>query len=157
MKRAPLSLRSLNFFVLLANHKIAPHPTIPAEIAYNCLKSVPMVKKDALQLVTNLAPYFEFQSTIGFLKDPPSGYLLPGIDLMGGLAQIESHVRDGVYTSEYDFGLDVFTLVASAHDGHFSYLPDIFGGVFKFQRTQSLVSISNDGLNLPKIYLQGMP
>lgn len=107
-------------------------------------------------MVSSLAPYFELQSTIGFLKDPPSGYLLPGVDLMGGLARIEAHVRDGVYTSEYDFELDLYTLVLSAHDGHFNYRPDIFSGVFVFERTQSLVSISKDGLALPKIYLQGM-
>lgn len=133
-----------------------PVPTIPAEIAYNCLQSIPLVKKDALQLVTNLAPYFELQSTIGFLKDPPSGYLLPGVDLMGGLARIESHVRDGVYTSEYDFELDLYTLVLSAHDGHFNYYPDIFSRVFVFRRTQILASVSRDGLDLPKIYLQSM-
>ena len=132
-----------------------PTPTIPAKIAYNCLKSVPIVKKDALRLVTNLGPYFEIQSTIGFLKDPPSGYLLPGVDLLAGLARIESHVRDGVYTSEYDFELDLYTLVQSAHDGHFYYTADIFSGVFRFQRTHSLASISKDGLDLPKIYLQG--
>lgn len=151
-----MNIPLLKSLKLSADWKIAPHPTIPAEIAYDCLKSVPIVKKDALQMVSNLAPYFELQSTIGFLKDPPSGYLLPGVDLMGGLARIESHVRDGVYTSEYDFELDLYTLVLSAHDGHFNYLPDIFSSVFVFQRTQSLVSISKDGLDLPKIYLQGM-
>lgn len=153
---APLNFLFLNFFVLSSDYNVASVPTIPAEIAYNCLKSVPIVKEDALQIVTNLAPYFEFQTTIGFLKDPPSGYLLPGVDILGGLARIESHVRDDVYSSEYDFELDLFTLVLSAHDGHFNYRPDIFSGVFEFRRTQSLASISKDGLDLPKIYLQSM-
>lgn len=131
-------------------------PTIPAEIAYKCLKSVPVVREDALRIVTNLAPYFEFQSTIGFLKNPSSGYLLPGVDLFGGLARIESLVRAGGYSSEYDFELDLYTLVLYAHDGHLDYNPDIFGGVFRFLRTQSVVSISKDGLELPEIYLLGM-
>ncbi|MCJ1265630.1 hypothetical protein MMC22_005510 [Lobaria immixta] len=151
---APLNFLFLNFFVLSSDYNVASVPTIPAEIAYNCLKSVPIVKEDALQIVTSLAPYFEFQTTIGFLKDPPSGYLLPGVDILGGLARIESHVRDDVYSSEYDFELDLFTLVLSAHDGHFNYRPDIFSGVFEFRRTQSLASISKDGLDLPKIYFQ---
>lgn len=132
-----------------------PTPIIPAKIAYNCLKSVPIVKKDALRLVTNLGPYLELQSTIGFLKDPPSGYLLPGVDILAGLSRIESLVRDDVYTSEYDFELDLYTLVHSAHDGHFDYSAEMFNGVFKYQRTQVLASISKDGLDLPKIYLQG--
>ncbi|MCJ1461623.1 hypothetical protein MMC07_000220 [Pseudocyphellaria aurata] len=132
----------------------APLQTIPAEIAYNCLKSVPIVKHDALRLVTDLAPYFELQSTIGILKKPPSGYLLPGVYLVGGLERIKSNIENGIYTSEYDFGLDLHTLVLSAHDGHFNFGPDIFSGVFLFRRNQSLASVSRDGLELPKIYLQ---
>lgn len=132
----------------------APTPTIPAEVAYDCLKSIPVVKEDALRLVAGLAPYLEFQSTINILKDPPSGYLIPGVDLRSGLARIESHVRDGVYSSEYDLELDLYTLVLSAHDSHFTYVGDIFNGVFQFGRTHRLVSVSKDGVGLPKVYLE---
>lgn len=143
------------YLLLSTDSRIATLTTIPAKVAYDCLKSVPIVKGDALRLVTDLAPYFEIQTTINILKDPPSGYLFPGVDLMTGLARIESHVRDGGYTSEYDFEFDLYTLVQSAHDGFFNYLPDIFSGVFQFIRKHGLVSLSKDGLELPKLYFQG--
>lgn len=126
---------------------------IGAEIAYQCLKSVPIVKSDALRLIGGLAPYFNFQSTVGFLKNPPRGYLLPGVDLLNGLAKIEEKVRNDIYSNEYDFETEILELVTSVHDGHFGYFPDAISQVFQFGTGLSAVSISKDGREIPQIFV----
>lgn len=117
------------------------------------MQSIPLVKPDALQLITGLAPYFDFQSTIGFLKNPPHGYLFPGVDLPNALAGIEEKVRNDSYSNEYDFQADLLELVTSVRDGHFNYYPNGFLDIFGFETELSAISISTDGLELPQIFV----
>lgn len=106
-----------------------------------------------MQLISKLKPYFGFQSTVGYLKKPPQGYLLPGVDLLDGLAKIEGNVRNDHYNSEVDFQADVFQLARSVHDGHFSYFPDALTEAFEFNTRLFLISISKDGHELPQVYV----
>jgi hypothetical protein len=51
------------------------------------------------------------------------------------------------------FGLELYLLLQSTHDGHFVYVPDVIGNVFNFARPVPLVSVSADGKELPKPYV----
>jgi hypothetical protein len=104
-----------------------------------------------------------YQSDLSYLIKPTGGYLYPAVDIVGGLDAIQSNLQGGTYTTEYDFQLDIYKLIASAYDGHFAYTPDILG-VFFFLRlfTESLaggtpalyqiISVSTDGVSLPNVY-----
>lgn len=37
-------------------------PTVPAQLGYDCLNSVPLGKEAAIELVDSLVPYLEWQS-----------------------------------------------------------------------------------------------
>ncbi|KAL9107938.1 MAG: hypothetical protein Q9227_007260 [Pyrenula ochraceoflavens] len=128
--------------------------SVPAGIAWACLETVPLKQQDALSLADGLLAFLGFQSTVTYLKSPPSGYLLPGVDLLGGLQKIRQSVASGRYTSELAFQTDINNLLYAAHDGHLSYSLDLLS-VFSFQRTLigPLVSIAQSySSGLPQIY-----
>ena len=69
------------------------------------------------------------------------------------MEDLSSKLDDGSYDNEYDFQLELFELINSANDQHFSYAPDITQ-VFGFQRGLNLFSLSMDGTSVPEIYTQ---
>lgn len=52
-------------------------------------------------------------------------YLYPSVNIEAGLQKIGSDLKSGKYSNEYDIQNDIYSLVASAYDGHFNYIPDI--------------------------------
>lgn len=92
---------------------------------------------------------------IADLKDPPSTYFYPPFDIFAKHASIKNNLKKGVYANEYAFQKDLFQLFAPAHDGHFILYPDLLTKVFDWGRQRALVSISKDGVEIPKIYLYG--
>ncbi|KAH8165545.1 hypothetical protein CIB48_g2681 [Xylaria polymorpha] len=70
-------------------------PTMAASQAYECLKSVPVHKEPAIRLLEELKPFLEWQSDQAFLKNPPSGYPYPPVDIMGELETIRSNLEAG--------------------------------------------------------------
>lgn len=129
--------------------------TVPAGIAWDCINSVPLNGTSAKLLLKSLKPYMEWQSTLTVLKDPPAEYVekvQPAVDIMGGLDQLASDVDAGKFANEYAFGWALYTLVQSAHDGHLTYVPDSVGGVFQWGRNLPLVSVSEDGEQLPAVF-----
>ncbi|KAK4163302.1 hypothetical protein QBC43DRAFT_335495 [Cladorrhinum sp. PSN259] len=128
-------------------------PTIPAEVAYACLQSVPNKPGPALKLIESLKAFIEWQSTLAFLKNPPKSYAFPAVDILGELHDIAATVEAGGFSSEYDFQLKVYHLITSAHDGHLWFQPDIFK-VFGFKNDliDQLVTVSSDGIQVPKVY-----
>ncbi|KAK8189291.1 uncharacterized protein BKA78DRAFT_253348 [Phyllosticta capitalensis] len=119
--------------------------TVPAKLAYECINSVPLNVSAALDLIETVKPYWEWQSTIAYLKNPPAEYvekIQDPVDVFGELDIIEAKVKNGSFASEYE----------STHDGHFVYVPDSVGGIFNFGRTLPLVSVSLDGKSLPQPY-----
>lgn len=82
--------------------------------------------------------------------------MLPATDIEGGLDNITATVEAGGFASEYDFQLSIFQLIASAHDGHFAFRPDIFKA-FGFRNTlaSDIISVSKDGKEVPKLYIFG--
>jgi hypothetical protein len=73
---------------------------IDADVAYQCLQSVPLDAEGAALQVQGLLAYSEFQSTLAYLKDPPEGYLYPAVDIVSGLERIGERVAAGRYSGE---------------------------------------------------------
>ena len=93
---------------------------------------------------------------LAFKKQPPEDYFFPPHDILGSLALIKTGLQNDYYKSEYDFSLDLYHVFISGHDGHFIFLPDTLAAVFEFTRPKALVSVSEDGILVPKIKLYGM-
>jgi hypothetical protein len=89
---------------------------VPPSIGLACLKSVPVDKKRDLELLEYLRPYIAFQSTIETLADPPEEYLLPGVDIWGGLDGIEQKLKKDKYKSQYDVMNNLRSIVSPVGD-----------------------------------------
>lgn len=124
---------------------------LEADIALQCLQSVPVdVKGDALQLDGILA-FANFQSTLAYLKNPPPGYMYPAVDILAELQNLKSKLISNGYTNEFDVQRDIYNLFNSAHDEHFIFYPDIVS-IFEWVRDMPIYSVSTDGVSVPKIY-----
>lgn len=80
-------------------------PTVPAQLAYECITSVPFNQSAALALVDGVVPYFRWQSNTVWLKDPPEEYaekVQPPVDIWGGLEKIREKVNGGEYENEFE-------------------------------------------------------
>jgi hypothetical protein len=117
-----------------------------------CLKNVPINIKQAAGFVNYLSTIIQFQSTLSYLKSPPSGYVYPPVDLVGGLDTILNNVNSNGYSNEYDFEVDIHNLMTNARDGHLFIVP-VLVGAFVIMR-EPLVSISDNGINLPKVFFR---
>ena len=100
---------------------------------------------------TNLVP------DVSYLKNPPSGYLEPAVDVWGSLNVILTNIGSGTYANEYEFQADLFRTFNLAKDGHFRFFPDLLTKALEFGRTVGLVSVSLDGVEIPKVYTRGAP
>ncbi|KAJ5104465.1 hypothetical protein NUU61_001812 [Penicillium alfredii] len=128
-----------------------PLVTFPGQLALRCLRSMPFESKLAVSFVKEYRKYLQFHSTLETLKNPPSGYQMPPTDLMGGLNAIQEKAAANHYKNQYEFDSDLQTLVTSAYDGHLS--ADFCShSIFTFRNEPPLVSISTNGIDLPKIY-----
>ena len=134
-------------FDLATSIQIAPH------LAHDCLQSIPNRPGPAIDLLNSFEPLLEFQSDKdAWLLDPPEGYLFPGVDLDKYMATIRENVQTGNYESEYDFQVDIQTMLLDAKDAHLWWNGDL-NDIFTFSRPISLVSVSADGQGLPQIYV----
>jgi hypothetical protein len=89
---------------------------------------------------------------VSYLKDPPSGYLYPAVDMEGSLADILSDINNGHYKNDYDLQLDLWNLFQSTHDFHTIYQADLVYA-FSYERGGSLISVSPDGVSKPSTYV----
>jgi hypothetical protein len=94
----------------------------------------------------------QFQSTLAFLKDPPTGYQQPAVDVQKVLSQIQGNITTGNYKNQYSFEVDVQLLVNQMHDSHVTLNAGILNA-FSFTSPWALVSVSEDGRKVPDIYL----
>lgn len=119
--------------------------SIPAELAYNCLRSVPLHKDEAVQLVDAIEPYLEWQTDAAYKADPPADYFYPPYDLFAALAEVRANLVNDVYDSEYAFQIDLYLKVfGQGHDGHFVFYPDLLSRAFIYTRQRSLVSVADE-------------
>ncbi|KAF9731800.1 hypothetical protein PMIN01_09729 [Paraphaeosphaeria minitans] len=133
-----------------------PRPTeVPAEIAYQCLISIPLNVTSAKAILFELPLYLNWQSTLGALKDPPPEYvekIQDPVDILAGLDAISALIDQEYISDEWSFGWALYKLLGAAHDGHLAYVLDVVGEVFSFTRPLPLVSVSEDGSKLPAVF-----
>lgn len=88
------------------------------------------------------------------MKDPPSTYFYPPHDVLGYLASVKAKLETDLYANEAAFELDFYNIFAKAHDGHLVFYPDVLSNGLRWVKPTSLVSVSKDGTELPKIYMK---
>ncbi|KAF1965853.1 hypothetical protein BU23DRAFT_593452 [Bimuria novae-zelandiae CBS 107.79] len=140
--------------VILANNNKAP-ATVPADLAYECLGTIPLNVTSAKAILFEIPLYLNWQSTLDVLKNPPAEYVekvQAPVDILAGLDVISESIDSGDITSEYQFGWQLYKLFGEAHDGHLAFILDVIGSVFLFSRPLPLVSVSEDGKKLPAVF-----
>ncbi|UKZ67911.1 uncharacterized protein TrAtP1_009071 [Trichoderma atroviride] len=129
-------------------------PTVAASLAYACLNTIPLHKEPGIELIDALEPYLEWQSDSAYLADPPADYFYPPHDIFKALAGVRADLVADKYTNEYEFQEDLYARVwGPAHDGHFVFYPDALTIAFEWTRPKPIVSISENGKDLPVIKL----
>lgn len=131
-------------------------PTVPAELAYECLTSIPFNSSAAVAFLDSVRPYLDWQTTISYLKDPPAEYaekVQAPYDFYANYERIYETAKSDAYSSEYAFGFDVYRCFQRAHDGHFVLYPDSVTEIFSFGRTTPLISVSVDGTDIPEVFV----
>lgn len=126
---------------------------VPADVAYNCLQSVPVDKDGDLQQIKELKAFLEFQSTFSWLKTHGVEELHDSLDILGELDDMADKLENGEYTNDYDFQLGLKQLLYSAGDFHLRWKSDVLEPLIFYRMAGTLTSISEDGLSLPEIYL----
>jgi hypothetical protein len=131
-------------------------PFVPPSTALACLDAVPLDSVRSSAFIDYLNPFLQFQSTLAYLKNPPTGYTLPGVDIIGGLDQIKNKIQSGSYTSQWAFEKDVNALVnIMPKDFHLTLGQSVpLSQVFGFYTSLHLVSVSIDGLQVPQVYVK---
>lgn len=125
-----------------------------SSLAFECLTSVPFNAAVATRFIKYINDTAQFQSNLAYLKDPPASYQQPAVDLVGGLSAIQGKIQSGVYQGQYAFEADLQLLLQSAHDSHLYLTAGAFS-VFSFGSELEILSVSPDGMQLPKLYLKG--
>lgn len=128
-----------------------PAAVVDAEVTYQCLESVPIVQKDATDLLDGWAAFLEWQSDPTYKANPPDGYLLPGIDYFQAIANLRDQVTSGNITGELDFQEGIRDILYGANDGHLAFMTDFNAAVY-WQRSVSLLSVSTDGSSIPEVW-----
>ena len=126
----------------------------PAKKAYDCLTSVPFNPAVASRFLKYYNDTIQFQSTIAYLKNPPSTYRQHPVDLLGELAKIQQGIDDGIFPNQYAFEATLQNLIYSAHDLHLNLEAGVLAA-FTFASPRGIVSVSPDGIEVPKLYLTG--
>ncbi|KAG0650397.1 Peptidase S41 family ustP [Hyphodiscus hymeniophilus] len=122
-----------------------------ARLGISCLESSTINSDLAVSFIAELSKYVEFQSTLSYLKDPPSDYQYPPVDILGGLSDISTKAAAGGFSGQYAFDQALAQLLTSAHDGHFASRLCTAISVF-FARPVDFISLSVDGVQLPLVY-----
>ncbi|CZS88174.1 uncharacterized protein RCO7_01140 [Rhynchosporium graminicola] len=135
-------------------YKPNSNPHVNAEVAYACLISAPLNATAATELINSMIPYIEWQSSLSYLANPPKTYPFPAVDIFASLNTILKNIEKSVYAHEHAFQTDLLMLFQSVHDGHFRFSPDLLSKAVVFRRPVQVVSVSKDGVEVPKVYLK---
>jgi hypothetical protein len=110
---------------------------IAPSLAVACLQSVPLDVERDIVLLEKLGPYLQFQSTLDFLKNPPRGYLVPGVDIPDSLQQIKRDLLSGGYLGQWEFANELRKLVPRLAGFLFVYIADTMSS---FQKPPMAIS-----------------
>lgn len=133
----------------IASAQASGYTFFTAEIAFDCLNSVPVDVQGNSDLIDELKNVWQFQSEHTWLKNPGEDWEYGPLDIDAELDKIKSNL--GSYPSEYAVQLAIQNITVRTGNFHFNYVPDILG-VFQFLRQFNIASISSDGRSLPKLY-----
>ncbi|CAI6067246.1 unnamed protein product [Clonostachys chloroleuca] len=122
-----------------------------AQKAFECINSVPLDVNVSIATIDLLKRYYEFDTTIAYLKDPPKSYQSLPIDVMGRLDQVAQSLSDGKYNSTYEMEAAIKQIFITAREGHMKYNGGILG-IFSWVLPDGLISVSSDGKSLPEVY-----
>ncbi|KAJ4286663.1 hypothetical protein N0V90_012915 [Kalmusia sp. IMI 367209] len=128
-------------------------PTFLASEVMQCLSSVPFNPAVASRFVKYFNDSIQFHSTLSYLKNPPRGYQQAPIDLVQELGVIQDKIDRTQFRNEYDFEQSIQQLIYAVHDNHFHLNAGILSA-FRFYSPWSIVSLSSDGKEAPKLYLR---
>lgn len=120
---------------------------------FECLVSVPFNRDVALRFIDYYNTTMQFQSTLSYLRNPPSTYQQPSVDFLHELRNIKTNVISGHYRNQYAFEADVQHLVQSLHDTHVNLVGGALSA-FSFGSNTPLMTLSPDGIKTPEIYFQ---
>ena len=75
-----------------------------------------------------------------------------------------ARINEGGFTNQYQFEEELALIVGLAYDGHYTFLGNTFYGAMEWYRggasdseyEGSLISVSLDGIEIPKIYFTSM-
>ncbi|PLB51538.1 peptidase S41 family protein [Aspergillus steynii IBT 23096] len=126
-------------------------PRVSPDLAHQCLLSMPFDSRRAAAYITEVKKVLQWHSTLDTLKNPPSGYLSPAVDLLGGLDFIRQKALKKEFSSQFEFDTALQRLLSSANDGHLG-LETCSQQIFLFENANPIVSVSSDGLEIPEIY-----
>ncbi|PSK55276.1 hypothetical protein B9Z65_2665 [Elsinoe australis] len=123
-----------------------------ASEAIACLQSVPFNAAVANRYLRYINTTVQYQSSLSLLKDPPDEYQQPGVDIQASFEQIEAQISQGYYQNQFAFESDLQRVLYDANDAHLAVFGGIFN-VFTFGNERSLISVSPDGIQPPRVYL----
>jgi hypothetical protein len=123
---------------------------IPAQVAFDCLNSVPVDTSGNEKLIDELKQLWQFQSELVWYKNPGSDWEYGSLDIIGELDRIKNNL--GSFQSEYAVQLAIQNITVRTGNFHFNYSPDILQ-VFQFIRPFNVASVSSNGTALPKLYV----
>jgi hypothetical protein len=124
--------------------------SIEAQVAFDCLDSVPVDVQGNTQLIDELKQLWQFQSELVWLKNPGDDWEFGALDVEAELDNVKNNLNS--FSSEYAVQLAIQNITIRTGNFHFNYRPDILM-VFDFFRQINVASISEDGKALPKLYL----
>ncbi|RVD87952.1 uncharacterized protein DFL_002154 [Arthrobotrys flagrans] len=127
-------------------------PVRPRE-AWDCLYSIPIDREFTLDFISGVAKYLQFQSTIEYLKNPPANSLQDPIDIIGSLEELADQVRSGEIAHHIRFENAFRKLLQRCHDGHLGFSFNS-GSLITFRGPFTLISISPDAIQKPKVYAE---
>ncbi len=143
-----------SLFQVRTNILLPSELVFDASLVYKCLTSVPFNAAVATRFIQYYNDAIKFQSTLAYLKNPPSSYQQPPVDFARGLERIQAKINNGAFANQYEFEAGLQALIYSTHDAHVNLISGILG-VFSFGSQYSIASVSIDGIQLPKVYLSG--
>jgi hypothetical protein len=79
----------------------------------------------------------------------------PAIDVYANFSLILNNIKSGHYSNEHEFQTHLFKTFQAVHDGHFRFSPDLLSKALLFRRPVEIVSVSRDGIEIPKVYTKG--
>ena len=133
---------------------LTPVSIFYASDVHSCLTSVPFHAGDAKQFLQYYRDTLQFHSPLEVTKNPPDSYQQPSVDLLGGLDLLDTRIDLGEFENRYTFEVAVQTLIYAAHDFHLHLVAGVLS-VFTFSSPLGIVSLSDNGFNLPELYILG--